>query len=203
MLKILQKRRLMLLCSAPCMALLVCLNLLAAPNANTTAETKVGQGQLFAILQVPSIQKELSLTDEQITKIARLEPIPYAVTFPEAIEPLKTLLTDEQLSKFKKIAIRSLMVRAFSVSEVQDSLELTPEQKTSIAAIQAKLMAQLQPFQDKLSRGEIDDPLALERDITPLYKEAFMKALDVLTMDQREKWEEIANPGPLRGQKDE
>lgn len=46
-----------------------------------------------------------------------------------------------------------LMVRAFLVAEVRDALELTPEQMTSIAAVQAKLRTQLQPFQDKINQG--------------------------------------------------
>ena len=167
-------------------------------NANSTTETRVGQGQLFAILNAPSIQKELALTDEQIAAIAKINQNPIPTTFADAIRPLTAILLDEQLKEFKKIAFQGLMVRAFAVVEVQESLELTPEQKTTIAAIQSNLKSRLQPSQDKVNQGKDVDPIALDRDTKAFHEEAYVEALGLLTTEQRKKWEEIARPVPLR-----
>lgn len=169
---------------------------------NPTTETKVGQSQLIGILQTPFIQKELLLTNEQLAKIADINQIRTPVSFSDAIAPLKTILTDDQLKILKRNALLGLMVRAFTVFEVRDSLELTQEQVASIMAIQAKLKAQLQPFQNKLIQGgspkNATEAMQLERDTESFHEDAYVKALEVLTIEQRKKWREIATPLPLR-----
>lgn len=174
-------------------------------DENAIAETKVGRDQLIAILSVPTIQKELELSDEQVAQIAAIKRVPFAVTFSEAIAPLKTILTDKQLKEFKKTALPGLMVRAFLVAEVRDALELTPEQMTSIAAVQAKLRTQLQPFQDKINQGgspkNYAEAMQLERDTAAFHEDAYVEALQLLTIEQRKKWEEIAKPLPIRNKK--
>ena len=167
-------------------------------NSNATTETRVGQLQLFAILNVASVQKELALTDEQIAAIANINQNPIATTFADSIRPLTEILMEEQLKEFKRIAFQGLMVRAFTVAEVQESLELTPDQKTAIAAIQANLKSKLQPFQDMIKTGKDVDPIALDRDIKAFHEEAYVEALGLLTTKQSKKWEEIARPVPLR-----
>jgi len=174
----------------------------ADANANAITETKVGQGQIIGILQSPFIQKELLLTDKQIAKIAGINLVPGAVSFSDAIAPLKTILTDDQLKKFKRNALPGLMVRAFTVFEVRDSLELTQEQMASVVAIQAKLKAQLQSFQDKINQGgsptNVAEAMQLERDTEAFHENAYAEALELLTIEQRKKWGEIAKPLPLR-----
>jgi hypothetical protein len=196
MLKVLLARRAMFMCAT----LLVTANLFAETDATT--ETKVGQGQLIRILQVPSIQKELMLTNEQIEQISEINQIGGAVSFADAIAPLKTILTDDQLKVFKKNALPGLMVRAFTVSEVRDSLELTQEQVSGIVAIQTKLKTQLQPYQDKINQlgspKNAAEAMQLERDTEQLHEDAYVEALEVLTDKQRKKWKEIAKPLPLR-----
>ena len=168
-------------------------------------ETKVGQDQLIAILNVPTIQKELELSNEQVAQIAVIKQAPFAVTFSEAIAPLKSILTDKQLKEFKRTALPGLMVRAFLVAEVRDTLELTPEQMTSIAAIHAKLRTLLQPFQDKINQGgspkDYAEAMQLERDTARFHEDAYVEALELLTIVQRKKWEQIAKPLPLRNKK--
>ncbi len=179
----------------------ISVNWFASQSPNATTETLIGQGQLIVILQLPPIQKELNVTDEQLAKIAEIRVNPANVTFSQAIAPLKSILTDDQMREFKRIAFQGLMVRAFSVPEVRDSLELTPEQIASITAIQAELRVRLQPFQDKVTRQENVDPLELERDTATFHREAYVKAIELLTCEQREIWEEIAKPVPLRNDK--
>lgn len=181
---------------------LVSVNWFASQSPNATTETLIGQDQLITpILLVPSIQKELHLTDEQLAKIAEIKVNPFRLTFSEAIAPLESILTEEQLREFKRTAFQGLMVRAFSVPEVRDSLELTPEQVASITEIQAQLKNRLQPFQDKLRRQEDVDPLELYRDTATFYEDAYLEAVELLTIPQRKIWEEIAKPVPLRSKK--
>ena len=183
-----------------CTTLLVTANLFADTDATT--ETKVGQGQLLGILQVPAIQKELLLTNGQVARISEINQIPGAVSFSDAIAPLKNILTDDQLKEFKRNALPGLMVRAFTVSEVRASLELTQEQVSAIVAIQTKLEIQLQPFQEKIdqfgSPKSYEEEMQLERDTAQLHEDAYVEALKLLTDQQRKKWREIANPLPLR-----
>lgn len=169
---------------------------LASQSSNETSEARVGQGQLIMILHVPSIQKELALTDEQLTRIAGIKVDRALLSFSEAIAPLRPILTDEQLWQFKRIAFQGLMVRAFSIPEVREALELTPEQVASIAAIQEQLKNRLQPFQDKLMRQESVDPLKTDRDTAAFHREAYLEAVELLTVPQRKIWEEIAKPVP-------
>ena len=105
---------------------------------------------------------------------------------------------DEQLKELKRIAFQGLMVRAFTVAEVQESLELTLDQKTAIAEIQSNLKSKLQPYQDKIKRTENIDQMALFRETAVFHEEAYVEALGLLTADQKRKWEEIARPVPLR-----
>ena len=189
------------LCITLCLLLVFSVELPAHDNSDATIETRVGQGQLFYILSVASIQKDLALTDEQIAAIAKINQNPIATTFADALRPLTEILTDKQLKEFKRIAFQGLMVRAFTVAEVQDSLELTSDQKKLIAGIQSNLKSKLQPFQDKIKTGKDVDPIAIDRDTKAFHEEAYVEALGLLTTQQRKKWEEIARPVPLRNKK--
>ncbi len=164
---------------------------------NATTETKIGAGQLFAILNSPSIQKELGLDDDQIAAIAKINVNPIPTTFADAMLPLNTILLEEQLKEFKRIAFQGLMVRAFTIAEVQESLNLTPDQKNAIAAIQSNFKTKLQPAQDRIRRGENGNPFDEERDTKVLHEKAYLEALELLTAEQKEKWAEIARPVPL------
>ncbi len=94
------------------------------------------------------------------------------------------------------------MVRAFTVSEVRDTLELTQKQVNSIAEIQTKLKTQLQPFQDKINQlgspTNAEEAMQLERDTEQFHEDAYAEAFELLTGEQRKKWKEIAKPIPLR-----
>ncbi len=205
MVNVLSQSRPKLLCAGLCLAVLIIAEVLASPDADAIVETKVGRDQLIAILSVPSIQRDLELSNEQVAQIAAIKQVPFTVTFSEAIAPLKTILTDKQFKEFKRTALPGLMVRAFLVAEVRDALELTPEQMTSIAAVQAKLRTQLQPFQDKINQGgspkNYAEAMQLERDTAAFHEDAYVEALQLLTIEQRKKWEEIAKPLPIRNKK--
>ncbi len=164
---------------------------------DATTETKVGQEQLLIILSLPSIQKELGLDDHQIAAIARIKANPIPTTFADALRPLNAILLEEQLKEFKRIAFQGLMVRAFSVAEVQESLNLTPDQKRAIALIQSNLKSNLQPAQDRIRRGENVNPIDLDRDTKVFHEKAYLEAMELLTAEQKEKWAEIARPVPL------
>lgn len=187
-------------------AIFLCATLLVSSNSfaqnDATIETKVGQGQLIGILQVPSIQNDLRLTAEQVAKISEITRIPGAISFANAVAPLKTILSDEQLKEFKRNALPGLMVRAFTVSEVRDTLELTQEQVNSIVEIQTKLKTQLQPFQDKINQlgspKNAEEAMQLERDTEQFHEDAYVEAFELLNDEQRKKWKEIAKPIPLR-----
>lgn len=194
--------RLLILCTVLCaclsMLLVAILITYASGDATANTEAKVGQGQLIAILELPSIQKELGLNDEQIAALAKINKMQPAATFEEAIAPLNAILDGDQLTEFKKIALQGLMLRAFTVAEVQDSLELTADQKEAIASIQSRLKMKLQPSQDKINKRESLDLVKLDSDNSDLYEDAYVEALNLLTPDQRKKLETIARPVPLR-----
>jgi hypothetical protein len=201
MLNLLPQSRTKLLCAGFCLALLISADVHACPEADAIEETKVSQDQLIVYLNTPFIQRELELSNEQVAQIAAINKAPFAVTFSEAMAPLNTILTDKQLKEFKRTALPGLMVRAFLVSEVREALELTPEQMSSIAAIQAKLRTQLQRFQDKINQGgspkNIAEEIQLERNTATFHEDAYVEALELLTIEQRKKWEEIAKPLPI------
>ena len=161
-------------------------------------ETKVPLSHILAVLSVPSIREEVGLSDEQISKLAEIKQNPLSVPFGEAIRPIKELLNLQQYKQLTRVLYQGLMVRAFAVLEVEDALELTSEQKDEIASIQANLKSALQPFQNKVNGGKAIDMIALDRDIAVFHEEAYKDAIKLLTQKQREIWDTIAKPVPLR-----
>lgn len=174
----------------------------AQDSNDEPAETRIGQEQLFVIISVPSIQKELELTEKQIASIRKLNPMLVLVTFSKAIAPISNILTEKQLKEFKRIAFQGLMLRAFAVAEVRESLELTLDQKKAVAAIQSKLKLKMQPIQNKIKSSENVDQIALSRETSVILEDAYVEALGLLTAEQMKKWEEISRPVPLRNNRD-
>src|SRR5438552_1218073 len=86
-----------------------------------------------ALLQNPSVRKELNLTDEQLQKV------------PDAVlKALAEVLNPDQLKRLKQINLQVRGYRALNDPHVQTALKITSEQKDSLNTIMADAQKELQ-----------------------------------------------------------
>ena len=171
------------------------------PTDASAGEAQTSSGILRRMLLAPPIQQELALSPEQVKEVNALG-IPLdspSLPFSKAIDPFSTILTVEQLRALKPYVITSHGVRAFAIPEVQESLQLSDDQKLRVGAILGVLRADLQSYQALASQAQNAKIMELERDVfQPLEDKAYDDVLALLTGEQRTVWETIAKPRPRR-----
>ena len=183
-----------------------------------------GQHGLLGLLRNEKVQKELNLTDEQKKNIEKLsqemrpqrpgKPGERPSEEPSKERPdrdamrkkmdermqqiekkLADILKSEQLARLKQIQLQVSGVAALSTPEVVKALELTDTQQKKLTAISDRVRQQMfQQGGDRPHRRNAKSSGAMEK-MRKIQKDAMTKALQVLTADQRRKFEE------LKGQK--
>ncbi len=167
----------------------------------------------FGVLMSPDGQKELKLSEEQITKVQNLgenmresmretfqslQDVPQdqrqekmQAMMREVSEKLqkeiKGILNEDQMKRYKEISLQAMGFAAFEQEEVAKKLELTDEQKKKIEDIQQSVMEQTRSaFQD--AQGDRE---AMVQKMREIREGAKTKALAVLTDKQKETWKEM------------
>ena len=165
-----------------------------------------GAQRLTQLLRNEQVQTELKLTDDQKSKVEAM-PRPQRGgggggqgggqrTPPTAEETAKqmtedkaatsAILTPEQETRLEQIRIQWAGAGAVTLPDVQESLGLSAEQKTKIAALQTGMRSAMTDMMEKMRNGEVD-----RADMPGLMQKnnAIMEAevAKVLTADQNAK----------------
>ena len=212
------------------MGLIVCLGGLAQSQQKGKGRGfGFGGGGPAQLLNNKSVQTELKMTDEQITKAKdlakeindkhkddfaaaraiedreergqKMQALNKTVT-EEVMKGLPDVLNPDQVKRFKQITVQTQGVRAFSDETVQKELKLTDDQKDKIKTISDDLGQESRSiFQ---SGGDFQENF---KKVQGLQKEASEKITAVLTDDQKKTWKEMVGepfdykPEPFQGKK--
>ena len=171
-------------------------------------------------LREPSVQKDLALSPDQITKLSHLwsewgprpgsapggfqPPMPMDEQAAKGVGQLKTelsaILNPAQMDRLAQISRRVRSVAAFSDPDVEQALELTDAQKTVIGQLQNQ-------FDNRRHRGRGPDSGPPDDQDS---NNTVISILERLTPDQKQTWQTLVGkpftgdlshfgPGPGRG----
>jgi len=149
------------------------------------------------LLNVKEVQKELKLSDDQISQIKALMPMrrgpiqqgdepptpPKRLTREEMDAKLKSILSTDQFARFQQLMLQAQGPMAFGRPEVQEKLGLTSDQKSKIREIMDADRQTPPPTpgeQSDLRKAMKERREKLEREVTA-----------VLTDDQKATWKSM------------
>ncbi|MGO8744635.1 MAG: Spy/CpxP family protein refolding chaperone [Thermoguttaceae bacterium] len=167
------------------------------------------------LLRAPTVQKELNLTDDQKEKLKEYSDKAQAAMrelfagmqdlsaderaakmaenrkkldgqAEEAKKTIEGILLPNQLDRLKEVALQRRGPQALADKEVQTSLALTDDQKDKIKTIGEDTMKKAQEI-----RAEGGDPQEARTKVQSLAKEAQEKVMELLTAEQKEKFEKM------------
>jgi Spy/CpxP family protein refolding chaperone len=191
------------------MAMVVCLAV--GLVGMTVAQQRQGGGFGGPLVLNPSVQKELKLTDEQVSKVkdalakvrenhkddlAKLKDLSkeerreqggkvFRAINEESNKAIAKVLDAKQSKRLKQIELQVSGFRAFNAPEVQKSLKLTDEQKDKLKTITEDANKQTR----ELFQGGFNEET--QKKLAELRKETQGKALGVLTAEQKKTWKEM------------
>ena len=165
------------------------------------------------LINMEPVQKELKLSEEQVTKAketvqsvrekfnderAKLNDLEGQERFQkaaelgqkEADETYTELAKDwkpEQIKRLKQLGVQISGLQAFMNPSVVKALKLTDEQKEKITALNGE---QREEMQNMFSNGGGGDPAEMQKKMATMRKEFLTKAVAVLTDDQKKEWKE-------------
>jgi Spy/CpxP family protein refolding chaperone len=170
------------------------------------------------LLMNPGVQKELKLTEEQVTKVRdalakvredhrddleklrdrdlpREDRAKLTQKLNEAnTKALAGILNADQSKRLTQITLQTLGAQAFNDPEVQKALKLTAEQKEKLQKIGQESG---QKMRELFQEG--GDQQEMMKKITELRKDTMTKAAGVLTDEQKKTWKEMTgSPFELR-----
>jgi Spy/CpxP family protein refolding chaperone len=178
-------------------------------------------GGPMMLLNQPSVQQELKITDEQKLQIQEaaaklrasagslqgLDPSELQQKRQEmARESERTaskILHRDQMKRLKEIALQVQGARAFSNPDLAKALDLTDEQKEKIKATEGGRGPRPEPG---------SDPQAAQKRMEEMHKANLDKVMNILTPDQKAKYKEMTGepftgkiepPGGRRGQRNQ
>jgi hypothetical protein len=173
-----------------------------------------------ALLQDQNVQKELKITDEQLSKTnkviheirirhekelaeARTQKSvqPPAISrkiSEEVLKELSSTLRSEQIKRLKQIHVQQQGLLAFADPEVERTLKLSDDQKSKLRALGVDFARQARPLFRRGAQGSFETRL---KKMTDLNKQAMEKSVGILDADQKKTWKElIGEPFEIRGQ---
>ncbi len=175
----------------------------------------------FSIIELPAVQKELVLTDEQKSKVKELctafqqasvpdlppgrpmfgsaemtkalaEAGVKAETFSrEKMPELLALLTDEQKARLSEIVIQAQGFASYLRPEVQQKLGLTVEQKEQLTAIEKTFSTKLREVRAPQRGADRAARETFQKDRVTLIRERTQAVETLLTEEQRQRFEEL------------
>ncbi len=200
------------------LALVISMAFLGADRAQAQRPGGRGMGMMggmagMGVLMSEAGQKELNLSEEQVTKVqdlaestretmrekmGSLQDLPQEerqqkmmATMREVNESttkeLKEILKPEQLKRYHEIEIQMAGVNAFNLPAVAEKLNLTADQKEKITSIESDMREEMQSFRED-NQGDFQ---AMFQKMTEVREGAKKKALALLTDDQKETWKEM------------
>ncbi len=166
------------------------------------------------LVQNKAVQKHLDLSEATIQKafnipiLIRQEVEPHIVklneiedkaererqkqvwkrkTMQKGIDELAKILDQHQLKRLKEIALQMSDYQAFSTKEIKQTLAITVDQEKQLKDIIAAGNEEMKNAIDaaNVNKGDMDTMWRVSR---PARKQAMAKAMEVLTPDQRKKW---------------
>jgi Spy/CpxP family protein refolding chaperone len=157
--------------------------------------------RLYVMLasSMPSVQKELKLTDEQLATMAEVrqrvvearaltdenEKV-YAV-LAKVAKMIQDVLSVEQQQRLRQIRLQGLGILALRLPEIVATLEITGEQQEKLREIVARSMEKVRAL-----NKNIDMPLPeLKAKRRKQHEESMRDALALLTPSQRVKFEKL------------
>ncbi|HWG43678.1 MAG TPA: serine/threonine-protein kinase [Gemmataceae bacterium] len=159
--------------------------------------TLQGAHQLV-LVTAPDVQKDLELSDEQCTRIARLgerwsregpahywDQKKFLTLARENETALATILDEGQLRRLGQIALQTRGTLPFHESRVIDGLHLTAEQKRKIREIEGSMFAGMRPGPHSKGSGDYRKPKG------DPFRKAVEEILKVLSTEQQAKWREL------------
>jgi Spy/CpxP family protein refolding chaperone len=200
------------------LALVVSLAVLGADRAQAQRPGGRGMGMMggmggMGALMSPAVQKELSLSDDQVEKVSDLvrsnrEEMREKMGSFQDLAPeerrekmmavlreseessrakLKDVLKADQLKRYEEINLQMAGLNAFSQPDVAKKLKLTDEQKEKVASLESDLR---QEMRDLREQNQGDFRAALQK-LREKQDEAKDKVVDLLTDDQKATWKEM------------
>lgn len=186
--------------------------LIASPGTAQQRGGRGGFGGPGQLINNEAVQKELKLSEEQVTKakeavqsinekymeeFAKLQDLDQAERFPKMREIMgkqteevyAALAKDwkpEQVKRIKQIGVQQQGLQAFSSPAVDKVLKLTDEQKEKIRTFAMEQGEEMQGL-----RGGGGDPAETMKKMTAMRKEFLAKGVAVLTDDQKKEWKEL------------
>ncbi len=172
-----------------------------------------GMGGGLFLLMNPSVQKELDLKEEQVEKVRttlqeirekhgdemrslqdlqgderreKMQSI-LATMEKESKEGLAKVLTEEQSKRYEQIVLQQRGIEALTDPVVQKALSLNDDQTQKIDQIQQDLMEKSR----ELLQGAQGNFREVMPKVMAARREAFTKAADVLTAEQKETWKKM------------
>jgi Spy/CpxP family protein refolding chaperone len=171
-------------------------------------------GQVGMLLRNESVQKELKLDKDQVTKVneaiekvsqqhqgefAKLRELSSPeerrtkgqelgqAASADALKSVSDILNKDQLARLKQIELQQSFAEAFTRTDVADALKLTDEQKTKIKTIIEDARKEAQEARQGgggFGQGGFQRMLEMR-------KQTADKAVAVLTDDQKKTWKEM------------
>jgi hypothetical protein len=199
-------------CLSKCLLVIGVAALIASP-AVAQQRGRGGFGGPAMLVNNEAVQKELKLSEDQVTKgkealqgvtekfqeeFAKLRdldqderrakmPELMAKQSEETYAALEKVWKPEQIKRLKQIGVQQQGLRAFMSPTVAKSLKLTDEQKEKITSLQMEQGEEMRGL-----RGEGGgDPAEMMKKITAMNKEFTAKAVAMLTPEQKTEWKEL------------
>jgi Spy/CpxP family protein refolding chaperone len=170
-----------------------------------------GGGPVFLLTQ-KSVQDELKLSDEQVTKVKQLaekqreslqglrdlSPEERRTKMQEQVKAnekaVADILNPDQVKRIKQISLQQQGTMALASTEVASALKLTDEQKDKLRSIQQDMRASFG------QRGQGGRPSEEDRKkLEEARKAASEKVMNLLTAEQKTKWKEMTGE-PFTGE---
>jgi hypothetical protein len=153
------------------------------------------------LLTQKSVQEELKMTPEQIQKLSLAfkkmrklrddaDDQDKKLDFPDLIKIndalVKEILSADQGKRLKQISLQIGGARVFSKPALAKELKITEEQAKKLKTIQEESLAKVKKlFEEGESRQ------AVQKKVAEVNQEAMKKAHEVLTAEQRARWQEM------------
>jgi Spy/CpxP family protein refolding chaperone len=153
----------------------------------------------FPILAREDVQKELKLTEQQISKIneiigevvkdgpngSKVMMVHPGADFDGMDADVAKLLNDKQLKRMKEVWLQITGGRAFMKDDVAKELGITKEQRTKMAELQQELMTQMREMAIQPGEALNEERLA---ELRKMQKDMEAKIEKLLTKEQQATW---------------